>query len=92
MDVHLILDNYATHKTALIRRWLAKRPRYHVHFTPTSASWLNLIERWFVDLTEKQVRRGVHCSTHELVDAIEHYLAVTNETYLDQTTDEISYL
>ena len=55
LDVHLILDNYATHKTALIRRWLAKRPRYHVHFTPTSASWLNLVERWFVELTEKQI-------------------------------------
>jgi transposase len=53
LDVHLILDNYATHKTALIRRWLAKRPRYHVHFTPTSASWLNLVERWFVDFDRK---------------------------------------
>ena len=88
LDIHLILDNYATHKTALIRRWLAKRPRYHVHFTPTSASWLNLVERWFVELTEKQIRRGVHRSTRELVEAIEHYLAVTNDTaqalYVDQ--------
>ena len=80
LDVHLILDNYATHKTALIRRWLAKRPRYHVHFTPTSASWLNLVERWFVELTEKQIRRGIHRSTRELIDAIKRYLAVTNET------------
>jgi transposase len=80
LDVHLILDNYATHKTALIRRWLAKRPRYHVHFTPTSAAWINLVERWFVELTEKQIRRGIHRSTRELVDAIKSYLVVTNET------------
>ena len=93
LDVHLILDNYATHKTALIRRWLAKRPRYHVHFTPTSASWLNLVERWFVELTEKQIRRGIHRSTRELITAIEHYLAVTNETAKPftwtKTADEI---
>ena len=80
LDVHLILDNYATHKTVAIRRWLAKRPRYHVHFTPTSASWLNLVERWFVELTEKQIRRGVHRSTRELVTAIQRYLAITNDT------------
>jgi transposase len=79
LDIHLILDNYATHKTALIRRWLAKRPRYHVHFTPTSASWLNLVERWFAALTEKQLRRGTHRSTRELVAAIRQYLDVTNE-------------
>lgn len=79
LDVHLILDNYTTHKTAAIRRWLAKRPRYHVHFTPTSASWLNLVERWLVELTEKQIRRGVHRSTRELVTAIHTYLAVTKE-------------
>ena len=78
LDVHLILDNYATHKTALIRRWLAKRPRYHVHFTPTSASWLNLVERWFAALTQKQIKRGSHRSTRELVTAIRQYLAVTN--------------
>ena len=58
LDVHLIVDNYATHQTALIRNWLAKRPRFHLHFTPTSASWLNLVERWFALLTEKQLRRG----------------------------------
>ena len=56
LDVHLIADNYATHKTALIRNWFAKRPRFHLHFTPTSASWLNLVERWFGLLTEKQLR------------------------------------
>ena len=78
LDVHLILDNYATHKTATIRRWLAKRPRYHLHFTPTSASWLNLVERWFATLTEKQLRRGVHRSTRELEAAIHSYLSLTN--------------
>ena len=66
LDVHLIADNYATHKTALIRNWFAKRPRFHIHFTPTSASWLNLVERWFGLLTEKQLRRGVHQSSAEL--------------------------
>src|SRR5438094_2657721 len=70
LDVHLILDNYCTHKTQRIRRWLAKRPRFHLHFTPTSASWLNLVERWFAELTEKQIRRGVHRSTVELEHAI----------------------
>lgn len=79
LDVHLILDNYGTHKTALIQRWLAKRPRYHVHFTPTSASWLNLADRWFALLTEKQIRRGVHRSTRALEAAIEHYLTLTNQ-------------
>lgn len=79
LDVHLIMDNYGTHKTALIQRWLAKRPRFQVHFTPTSASWINLVERWFGLLTEKQVRRGAHRSTHELEAAIYHYLEATNE-------------
>lgn len=79
LDVHLIVDNYATHKTALIRAWLAKRPRFHLHFTPTSASWLNLVERWFATLTERQLRRGVHPSTKALEAAIYHYLDVTNE-------------
>ena len=79
LDVHLIVDNYATHKTALIRNWLAKRPRFHLHFTPTSASWLNLVERWFALLTEKQLRRGVHQSSGELEAAIYRYLDLTNE-------------
>lgn len=80
LDVHLILDNYGTHKTALIRRWLAKRLRFHIHFTPTSASWINLVERWFAALTEKQIRRGVHRSVRELETAIKDYLAVTNKS------------
>ena len=79
LDVHLIADNYATHKTALIRSWFAKRSRFHIHFTPTSASWLNLVERWFGLLTEKQLRRGVHQSSAELEAAIYRYLDVTNE-------------
>src|SRR5438128_11542823 len=77
--VHLVLDNYATHKTPLIRRWLAQRPRYHVHFTPTGASWLNQVERWFALLTQKQIRRGVHRSTRALETAIMQYIAIVNE-------------
>lgn len=79
LDVHLILDNYGTHKTVLIKRWLAKRPRFHLHFTPTSASWLNLVERWFAEFTQKQLRRGVHRSTRELVAAARRYVEVTNQ-------------
>jgi len=79
LDVHMILDNYGTHKTPMIQRWLAKRPRYHLHFTPTSASWINLVERWFAALTEKQLRRGVHRSTRQLELAIERYLESTNK-------------
>jgi transposase len=78
LNVHLILDNYGTHKTPLIHRWLARRPRFHVHFTPTSASWINLVERWFASLTEKQLRRGVHRSTRQLEAAIRDYIATTN--------------
>jgi transposase len=78
LDIHLILDNYGTHKTALIRRWLTKRPRFHLHFTPTSASWLNLVERWFAALTAKQIKRGAHASTRALEAAIRQYIAVTN--------------
>ncbi len=93
LDVHLILDNDGTHKTALIRRWLLKRPRFHLHFTPTSASWLNLVERWFALLTEKQLRRGVHRSPQVLRDAIRAYIAHTNEQpkpfVWTKTADEI---
>jgi hypothetical protein len=78
LDVHLMLDNYGTHKTATIRPWLAQRPRFHVHFTPPSASWINLVERWFAALTEKQIRRGVHGSVRELQTTIKRYLATTN--------------
>ena len=74
LDVHLIMDNYGTHKTALIRNWLAKRPRFHVHFTPTYGSWLNLVERWFAELTNKQLRRGVHRSVGQLEAAIREFI------------------
>ncbi len=79
LDVHLILDNYGTHKTALIRKWLLKRPRFHVHFTPTYGSWLNLVERWFAELTNKRIRRGAFRSVRELESAIREYIAVHNE-------------
>jgi transposase len=77
-DVHLILDNYGTHKAPLIRRWLARHPRFHLHFTPTGASWMNLVERWFATLTEKQIRRGTHRSTRELEAVIANYLTINN--------------
>ena len=77
--VHIILDNYGTHKTALIRNWFAKRPRFHLHFTPTYGSWINLVERWFAELTNKRIRRGVFRSVKELETAIRDYIAVHNE-------------
>ena len=59
-EVHIVLDNSATHKTTLVRSWLAKRPRYHLHFTPTHSSWINQVERWFAQLSQKQIKRGKH--------------------------------
>ena len=79
LEVHLILDNYGTHKTPLIQRWLLRHPRFHLHFTPTYASWINQVERWFALLTEKQLRRGIHRSTRALEDAIRLYLVTYNE-------------
>ena len=78
LDVHIIMDNVSSHKTQAIRNWFAKRPRWHVHYTPTSASWINQVERFFANLTEKQLRRGVHRSTAELEAAIKHYINITN--------------
>jgi transposase len=78
LDVHLIVDNYGTHKAPRIHRWLARHPRFHLHFTPTGASWLNWVERWFAALTDKQVRRGVHRSTRELEAAIRRYIDASN--------------
>jgi transposase len=75
LDVHLVVDNAGTHTTKLIRDWFAKRPRWHIHFTPTSASWINQVERFFGLLTDRQVRRGVHRSTGELEAAIHAYIA-----------------
>jgi transposase len=66
LDVHIVMDNYATHKTAKIKAWLAGRPHYHVHFTPASASWINQVERWFAELTRKRLRRGVHIPVRQL--------------------------
>jgi transposase len=78
LDVHLVMDNYATHKTKTIRNWLAKRPRWHVHLTPTSASWINQVERFFANLTGKQIKRGVHRSIRELEAAIKSYVDAVN--------------
>ena len=78
LDVHLIMDNYATHKTPAIRRWWAKRPRFHVHFTPSSASWINLVERWLATLTAQQIRRGTFRSTLGLEATIKDSIAISN--------------
>jgi len=79
LQVHLICDNYATHKHPDVKAWLAKHPRFHLHFTPTSASWLNLVERWFRELTDKALRRGVFHSVPDLIAKIEEYLAAHND-------------
>jgi len=79
LDIHIIMDNYATHKTAAIKTWLARRPHYHAHFTPTSASWINQVERWFAELTRKQLRRGVHTSTKQLETDIRTFIERHNE-------------
>ena len=78
LDVHLVMDNYGTHKTPSVKSWMARHPRFHAHFTPTSSSWLNQVERWFATLTERQIRRGTHRSTVELEQAIRDYLAANN--------------
>ncbi|WP_150249926.1 IS630 family transposase [Nocardiopsis deserti] len=79
LDVHLVLDNYATHKRAEIRRWLVRHPRFHLHFTPTSSSWLNLVERWFAEITTKLIRRGTHRSVQALEKDIRDWAAAWNE-------------
>jgi transposase len=79
LDVHIVLDNYATHKAPIIQAWLAKRPRYHLHFTPTHGSWLNQVERWFGLLTQRQIKRGAHKSVASLKAAIEEFLAAHND-------------
>jgi transposase len=78
-DIHLVMDNYGTHKVAKVKTWLARHPRYHVHFTPTSASWLNLVERLFAELTERCVRRGSHTAVHTLEKAMLDYLDRRNQ-------------
>jgi transposase len=79
LDVHLIMDNYATHKHQAIKNWLARNKRFHFHFVPTSSSWLNLVERFFAEITEKRLRRGAFKSVPELIEAIYSYLEVHNE-------------
>jgi len=79
LQVHLICDNYATHKHPEVKAWLAKHRRFHMHFTPTSSSWLNLIERWFRELTDKALRRGVFHSVPDLIAKIEEYLTAHND-------------
>ena len=76
--LHLIVDNYATHKHPAVRKWLARHPRFHLHFTPTSASWLNMVERFFRDITTERLRRGVFTSVPELITAIDEYIAHHN--------------
>jgi transposase len=93
LDVHIIMDNYGTHKTPLIRNWFVKRPRFHVHFTPTYASWLSLVERWFALLTTKQIRRGAFRSVPQLKAAIQAFIDAHQENpkpfVWTKTADEI---
>ncbi len=78
-DVHIVMDNYATHKTPKVKAWLARRPHWHIHFTPTSSSWINQVERWFAELTRKQLKRGVHRSTRELEKDILKFIKHHNQ-------------
>ena len=78
-QLHLIVDNYATHKHPAVQRWLKRHPRFHMHFTPTSASWLNMVERFFRDLTAQRLRRGVFRDVMELVHAIDTYVDRHNQ-------------
>ena len=75
LDVHIVMDNASSHKTQAIRNWFAKRPRWHQHFTPTSSSWINQVERFFALLAEKQIKRGAHTSVKELIAAIEEFIS-----------------
>ena len=79
LDIHLIIDNYATHKSPKVKQWLLRHPRFHCHFTPTYSSWLNLVERFFATLTEQQLRRGTHRSVPALEKAIRDYLEIYNQ-------------
>ncbi len=80
LDLHLIVDNYATHKHPKVKAWLAKHPRFHMHFTPTASSWLNMVERWFRDLTDKRIRRGAFPSVQRLIEEIEQYVLLHNQS------------
>jgi transposase len=93
LHIHLILDNYATHNHPNVKAWLAKHPRFELHFTPTSSSWPNMVEIFFSQLTDKAIRRGIFYSVPALIDAIEAYLAAHNERpepfQWTATTDQI---
>lgn len=93
LDVHLILDNYGTHKTPMIKRWLLRHPRFHLHFTPTGASWMNLVESWFSVFTRKRLKRSAHRSTRSLEQTIREYLDSNNRNpkpfVWTKTADEI---
>src|SRR5579863_5357238 len=80
LDLHLVLDNYATHKTPAIHQWLLKHPRFHLHFTPTSSSWMNLVERWFAELTTRKLRRSAHRSVTELENDIRKWITEWNKS------------
>ena len=80
LDLHLIVDNYATHKHPKVKAWLKKHPRFHVHFIPTSSSWLNLVERWFREITDKRIRRGTFKSVEQLIAAIEEFIQQHNSS------------
>lgn len=79
LDLHLIVDNYATHKHPRVKSWIRRHPRFHIHFIPTSSSWLNLVERWFREITDKRIRRGSFHNVAELIAAIEDYLECHNQ-------------
>jgi len=79
LDLHLIVDNYSTHKSPLVKRWLARHKRFHLHFVPTSSSWLNMVERWFGHITQKRIRRGTFKSVPQLVEVIQDYLKQYNQ-------------
>ena len=79
LDIHLVCDNYGTHKTPAIKKWLGQHPRFHMHFTPTGSSWVNQVERWFGFLTDQMIRRGVHKSVRQLEADITAWIAAWNE-------------
>src|SRR5262249_41666829 len=93
LDIHLVVDNASTHRTPMIHRWLLRHPRFHVHFTPTSGSSMNLVERWFAALTEQQLRRGGHRGARDLEPPIRRYIDIANQgperVTWTKTADEI---
>ncbi len=79
LELHLVCDNYATHKTPEVKKWLLRHPRFHLHFTPTSSSWMNLVERWFAELTNRKLRRSAHRSVTELEADIRRWINAWNK-------------